>query len=1030
MKTKLFLFLLAFSLSAIIKAENILTYVGDNARLNKLFELSDGTILVTGRSDDLNWLPGTTTPVELDVSAITDLYSNRPGYGFIMQLSSDLASINNVIHFPEGTVENIYKIRTTTAPGQTTGELFVSGRVNGGTSEPKGYFIARLDDNFINAVPSIVEWYKYVEVDDVSNGKGNDTRWNKESAHVHKQPWDVTSQGHVYYADDTEFSHSPWVSLKKIIPGQKSNDLWYGSQCNFWISYDPNPHDGLSQDSVISSGTFGHDPMDSVVMDLTYYRENGALDSVVTEVVKVDSVEGFFLTKTSGTGGRNMHSLDSASHKKPLIDENGNVRLGAMPHDINFKYPYYDTTAYPSNLKADSKQGPAYYGHMPAGSNTWGGRFGEIVVDKRNDQVYFSFTQAMSNPYLTTDYTNTWLSSQDYEPFVVSMNDSGRIDWWAWVHEPDTATDAAQVMNDLAIDYGNDELVVLGRSYDTCQADFWKGNELLANPGGNGVLNKWTGSNNAIWKSWIGRYSLDSLLINRATYVAEFDKDEKLTGTTFSNPVLSDWVDPNLGDYDLAETICEDLVVDQSTGDVCVACFSDRVITTKDAHQQMIQPDQDMDIDSMATRSYFVRKYNKDLSKILYSSLITGEWDIETGTDGSNTHIEGVLSVPGGAYAVGHFDGTGNAIPLDNIPAWGNDSAEVTSGIFAKLLGGIVVDSMPQSMCEGDVYDIHYTFSDELTFNAGNTFIAQISDDQGSFTAPTVVGSKNDTEPGLISVTMPNGIPSGTYKIRVISDNPEVNPVTRPVKIVKLLDNKPVIQGDSAVCDGTVSTEYKVKHVGATEYHWSIEPADAASINHQGDMSDSSVVINWYADFASDASLSVTAIGCDTLVSDLFQVHKSPAINAAITRSGDSLFADPLGDQYTYEWLFSGSVIGTEDTIVIDNDGDYRLVVHDQYDCFDTSDVFNVTGVKVHSVASKDEFGVYPNPTTGILNIVSSSQAEMHINVISITGEKVLSASLPAGDQLDIGKLPAGIYFVEMHSGKDKKIIKVQLLSR
>ena len=61
------------------------------------------------------------------------------------------------------------------------------------------------------------------------------------------------------------------------------------------------------------------------------------------------------------------------------------------------------------------------------------------------------------------------------------------------------------------------------------------------------------------------------------------------------------------------------------------------------------------------------------------------------------------------------------------------------------------------------------------TFNAGNTFTAQLSDPFGSFAAPVNIGSLIGTSSGTINATIPAGTISGTgYRIRVVSNNPVV----------------------------------------------------------------------------------------------------------------------------------------------------------------------------------------------------------------------------------------------------------------
>jgi photosystem II stability/assembly factor-like uncharacterized protein len=58
-------------------------------------------------------------------------------------------------------------------------------------------------------------------------------------------------------------------------------------------------------------------------------------------------------------------------------------------------------------------------------------------------------------------------------------------------------------------------------------------------------------------------------------------------------------------------------------------------------------------------------------------------------------------------------------------------------------------------------------------FNAGNTFIAQLSDDFGSFDYPTTIATVQATTMNSITATIPAGIPpSALYRIRIASTNP------------------------------------------------------------------------------------------------------------------------------------------------------------------------------------------------------------------------------------------------------------------
>ena len=69
-------------------------------------------------------------------------------------------------------------------------------------------------------------------------------------------------------------------------------------------------------------------------------------------------------------------------------------------------------------------------------------------------------------------------------------------------------------------------------------------------------------------------------------------------------------------------------------------------------------------------------------------------------------------------------------------------------------------------------------FTSTGTFNAGNIFTAQLSDNTGSFAAPLTVGTLSGpgavglNPSGNISFTIPPALPSGTYSIRITSSNP------------------------------------------------------------------------------------------------------------------------------------------------------------------------------------------------------------------------------------------------------------------
>lgn len=98
-----------------------------------------------------------------------------------------------------------------------------------------------------------------------------------------------------------------------------------------------------------------------------------------------------------------------------------------------------------------------------------------------------------------------------------------------------------------------------------------------------------------------------------------------------------------------------------------------------------------------------------------------------------------------------------------------------------SLIGFVLTKSQAQtistlplnnnSICEGETFNISYAVNG--VFNNGNTFIAELSDNAGSFAAPVNIGSTAGTGSGNISATVPLLTVAGNaYRIRVKGTNP------------------------------------------------------------------------------------------------------------------------------------------------------------------------------------------------------------------------------------------------------------------
>lgn len=131
------------------------------------------------------------------------------------------------------------------------------------------------------------------------------------------------------------------------------------------------------------------------------------------------------------------------------------------------------------------------------------------------------------------------------------------------------------------------------------------------------------------------------------------------------------------------------------------------------------------------------------------------------------------------------FNPTTTGTRTATISIANNDSDEnpYTFTINGTGVGATITTSAlsgsPFCVGNGVTAGVTVPFTISGTFNAGNTFTAQLSDDAGSFASPTTIGSVSATTAGSISATIPASIATGSgYKIRVIGDNPATTGAT------------------------------------------------------------------------------------------------------------------------------------------------------------------------------------------------------------------------------------------------------------
>ena len=105
-------------------------------------------------------------------------------------------------------------------------------------------------------------------------------------------------------------------------------------------------------------------------------------------------------------------------------------------------------------------------------------------------------------------------------------------------------------------------------------------------------------------------------------------------------------------------------------------------------------------------------------------------------------------------------------------------SASATTG--SSPLGLTLLSNV--NLCTAAPFTAVYTIG--ATYNPGNIFSVQLSDANGNFTSPTLMGSQSSTASGNILCNVPNVSAGANYRIRIVSSNPVFTSNSIPAQLI------------------------------------------------------------------------------------------------------------------------------------------------------------------------------------------------------------------------------------------------------
>lgn len=181
----------------------------------------------------------------------------------------------------------------------------------------------------------------------------------------------------------------------------------------------------------------------------------------------------------------------------------------------------------------------------------------------------------------------------------------------------------------------------------------------------------------------------------------------------------------------------------------------------------------------------------------------------------------------------------------------------------------------------------------------------------------------------------------------------------------------------------------------------------------------------YVADNNTAQHLLTTVDGCDSLVTLNLTIN---TVNVNTTVYDPTISASANGANY--QWVDCGlnyTILNGEQsqTLTPSQNGNYAVIVTEN-GCTDTSNCVSVLTVGLENLEEIDAVNLYPNPTSGLINIDLNSLNNVTVKVYNINGELVYSDENIQSNLYQFNlKTATGIYYVELISDGFKEQIKI-----
>lgn len=219
---------------------------------------------------------------------------------------------------------------------------------------------------------------------------------------------------------------------------------------------------------------------------------------------------------------------------------------------------------------------------------------------------------------------------------------------------------------------------------------------------------------------------------------------------------------------------------------------------------------------------------------------------------------------------------------------------------------------------------------------------------------------------------------------------------------------------EKLVCKGwSEGVQLSPEHSGGQYFRWNTGSTDSILVIDQG----------------GDFWVSYYVEGCNVLHLDTFHITEGDMAEPTIQVNGFELRTALAYS--TYQWLFNGAVINGANSrdYIVEENGDYQVIVSNPDGCVDTSDIYTVENVGIRGLTKAEEIKVYPNPTYDGMVTVITKRASINLELLSPIGKRMRTSN---SKSISLKGMNSGIYLlmVKDTDGQTLKVEKVMYLNQ